>query len=209
MNYIYDIILNFNDYYFDFYDWNKTDKITEIRKIPIFKVNNKVFYDLKYNVFKLSNQFINRIKNKCEYYLGRTVKVTTAFLLTDGVDVIAFLMDKRIKYSSLQIDEELDILDELTINEIDFEYKIISSNKINEFKTRTQIINEIDLKERLNNLFKENNESKIKYIYYECFNEKVNDIKLIKEKLMNFNNLNDISRKLNNIFNNTKNTINN
>lgn len=209
MNYIYDIILNFNNYYFDFYDWNKNDKITEIRKIPIFKVNSKVLNELKYNTFILNNNFMNKIKNKCEYFIGRTVKLNTSFLLTDGIDVVAFQIGKKIYYSSLQIDEELDILDNLKIMEENVDYKIVKKNKINNFKTRNQIIIEKNLKEKLNKLFKENNESKIKYIYYECFNEKINNIKLIKEKLMNNNNLNDISKKLDYIFNNSKNTINN
>lgn len=209
MNYIYDIILNFNNYYFDFYDWNKTDKITEIRKIPIFKVNSKVLNELKYNTFILNDKFINKVKNKCEYFIGRTVKLNTSFLLTDGIDVVAFQIGKKIYYSSLQIDEELDILDELKIIEENIDYKIVKKNKTNKFKTRNQVILEKDLKEKLSKLFKENNESKIKYIYYECFNEKLNDIKIIKEKLMNISNLNDISKKLDNIFNNAKNTINN
>ncbi|MBP3765891.1 MAG: hypothetical protein J6G98_01750 [Bacilli bacterium] len=208
MNYIYDIILNFNNYYYEFYDWNKSDKITEIRKIPIFKVSTNTLNDLKYNEFRLNDKFINKIKNKCEYYIGRTVKLNTSFLLTDSLDVVAFQIDKKNKYSSLQIDEELDILDELNINEINIEYELLAPNKIDNFKTRNQIYYEKNLKDELNKLFKENNESKIKYIYYECFNEKINDINLIKEKIMNDDNLNIISKKLSYLFNN-KNTINN
>ena len=34
MNYIYDILLNFKNKLYDFYDWNINDDITHIRKIP-------------------------------------------------------------------------------------------------------------------------------------------------------------------------------
>ena len=37
MKYIYDIVLNFNEEFFEFYDWNLNDEITHIKKIPIIK----------------------------------------------------------------------------------------------------------------------------------------------------------------------------
>ena len=51
MNYIYDIILNFQERIYDFYEWNKTDVITHIRKIPVFKISSKDLYNIEnYNV---------------------------------------------------------------------------------------------------------------------------------------------------------------
>ena len=38
MNYIYDVITNFNDTYYDFYEWNKKDKLTHFKKIPIINI---------------------------------------------------------------------------------------------------------------------------------------------------------------------------
>ena len=38
MNYIYDILLNFNDMLYDFYDWNVKDNILHIRKIPLIQI---------------------------------------------------------------------------------------------------------------------------------------------------------------------------
>ncbi len=32
MEYVYDIVLNFRDKYYDFYEWNKKDKIINIKK---------------------------------------------------------------------------------------------------------------------------------------------------------------------------------
>ena len=53
MNYIYDIILNFQERIYDFYEWNKTDVITHIRKIPVFKISSKDLYNIG-NVVTLS-----------------------------------------------------------------------------------------------------------------------------------------------------------
>ena len=41
MNYIYDILLNFQNEYYDFFEWNTNDQITHIKKIPIIKVSNE------------------------------------------------------------------------------------------------------------------------------------------------------------------------
>ena len=183
MNYIYDIMLNFNDYYFEFYDWNKLDEITEIRKIPIFRVSSKTLYDIKKYSVRFDEKFIDRIKNKTEYFLGRTIKLQTSFLLTDGLDVIALKVGKKLQYSSLQIEEELDILEEINMIEIPIKYEKLSKIKVDDFKTRNQIIQEIEIKKMIKELIEENNISKIKYIYYECFNKKEEDISKIIERL--------------------------
>ena len=41
MTYIYDVTLNFNEILYDFFEWNNSDTLTHIRKIPMFKVNNE------------------------------------------------------------------------------------------------------------------------------------------------------------------------
>ena len=79
MNYIYDILLNFNDNYFDFYDWNKSDNITEVKKIPIFKITSEDMYKIKNNYVIFDNEFKSKIKNQTDYFIGRSIKFMTAF----------------------------------------------------------------------------------------------------------------------------------
>ena len=207
MNYIYDIILNFNKEYYDFYDWSIEDEITEVRKIPLIKVDCKVYNDLILNTFKLDELFLEKIKNKCEIYIGKSLKRITAFLLTDGDNITAFKIDKNIEYSSLQVDDELDILDELEINDSIIKYDILNKKNI-VLKTRNQESNENFIKKELSHIFIENNISKIKYIYYECFNKKENRIDIIKKRLYENNNSFEIMNKLYNVLTNI-NTINN
>ena len=40
MNYAYDLTLNFNKKYIDFYEWNKEDNLEYYVKVPIFKITN-------------------------------------------------------------------------------------------------------------------------------------------------------------------------
>ncbi len=207
MNYIYDIILNFNKEYYDFYDWSIEDEITEVRKIHLIKVDFKVYNDLILNTFKLDELFLEKIKNKCEIYIGKSLKRITAFLLTDGDNITAFKIDKNIEYSSLQVDDELDILDELEINDSIIKYDILNKKNI-VLKTRNQELNENFIKKELSHIFRENNISKIKYIYYECFNKKENRIDIIKKRLYENKNSFEIMNKLYNVLTNI-NTINN
>ena len=44
MNYYYDFILNFNkerEPYYNFYEWEKDDDLVKIKKIPIFRVEER------------------------------------------------------------------------------------------------------------------------------------------------------------------------
>ena len=54
MDYIYDIVLNFQNNYYDFYEWKSTDKVINIKKILVYKVNNQEYLNLKYNEIILS-----------------------------------------------------------------------------------------------------------------------------------------------------------
>ena len=54
MNYIYDVILDFQKEYYDFYEWNKNDNIFHMRKIPILKINEKQFNEIKNNIVQFS-----------------------------------------------------------------------------------------------------------------------------------------------------------
>ena len=47
MNYIYDIVLNFNKEYYYFFEWKKNDSIINIKKIPCFLIDNNTLHNLK------------------------------------------------------------------------------------------------------------------------------------------------------------------
>ena len=62
MIYIYDVILNFTDnYYYEFYEWNKNDNLLNFKKIPIIYVNNKVLDDFIKNMIRINKTFLKKI----------------------------------------------------------------------------------------------------------------------------------------------------
>ncbi len=201
MNYVYDILTNFNENLYEFYDWNLNDNITHIRKIPAFKVSEKEFLEMKNNIVEFSEEFKETIKNKTEFFQGRGIKILKyAFLITNGVDIIGILIDSKLKYTSLQIDEELDILDGVRFKECSIHYTIQCKKEPTYLKTRKQIQKERQIKEQLSFLAKENNSSKIKYIYYECFNKKESKVQNMLNLLNNSLDDKIIYKKLNNFF---------
>ena len=102
MNYIYDIVLNFNKDYFCFYEWNKKDNIINIKKIPLFVVDDNTFNIMKYDKVVVDSNFIELIKDKTYTYSKN--KVSNSTLLSNGKEVIGVLFDNSgnlIKRSSL------------------------------------------------------------------------------------------------------------
>lgn len=200
MNYVYDILVNFNENFYEFYDWNLNDDVNHIRRIPLIKIESYKLNEIKNNIVKFDHEFLEMIKNRTEFFLGRGVKVLKyACLFTDGMDIFGISIGDNIKYTSLQIDEELDILESMNFKEYDLKYEIIRK-KEPILKTRYKIEQEKKIKEKLNYLYQENNVSKIKYLYYECFNKKESKISNILENLNNSLDNTEILNKLSNFF---------
>ena len=61
MNYIYDIVLNFQDNYYNFFEWNRDDKIKNILKIPLYRVTDEDIKILKNNKIKVDKKLIDKI----------------------------------------------------------------------------------------------------------------------------------------------------
>lgn len=180
MKYIYDIVLNFNEEFFEFYDWNLNDEITHIKKIPIIKIDSLKINEIKNNDIEFDNEFLNKIENKTETFKK---KIKYAFLITDDTEVIALKITDKIKYSSLQITEELDILEDLNLNYYDLKYNL--KKKKNNYLLKTRLQYEIKNKviDFITNLENDTDIEKLRYIYYECFNRKELEKKVILENI--------------------------
>ncbi len=189
MSYVYDVVLNFNSELYEFFEWNKDDTFYHIKRINLALVNSKTYNDIYDNIVTFDSDFLLSIYNKCEYYTNRKIETLPyAFLLTDSYRVMGILLDnngKIIKYSSLLLDEEEEVLDLCyKLGEIKLIYTIINKNSKHDFLTR----NEVDvinyLKKELTSDYKKNNLSKLKYLYYEYFNKYSDNIDTIYHELL-------------------------
>ena len=93
MNYIYDIVLNFNKEYYSFYEWNRKDNIINVKKIPLFLVDNECFNIMKYDNVCVSKDFINVIRDKTYTYTRS--KLGPSLLISNEKEVIAIMFNEN------------------------------------------------------------------------------------------------------------------
>lgn len=180
MNYLYDILLNFNIKLFDIFEWEKTDNIFHIRKIPIFKIKSKNLCEIINYKVKFSEDFLSKIYKKTEYFCKNKINnIDYAFLITDGKGVVAVKMhNNKLSYSKLLYEEEEEVIDySYGINLTNIDYTIISKNNISSFKTRNEIIIRNYIMKEIKKMIIDNDLDKLKYMYLECFNNiDINDV---------------------------------
>lgn len=194
MNYIYDVLLNFNKELIEYFEWEDTDDIKYVKKIMIFKTTTETLNDIINNVVLLDNKFTNNIP---KYEINNLKENCKMCLLTDEKQVIGVLIDKnKIEYiSRMLLDEEYESLlnsDHLTITDIN--YKIIKKRpKITNTLTRSEYKVKNLLLEKLESLYKSQMNNALMYLYYEYTNEECKDINYIYKFLVD--SLNDFNNK--------------
>lgn len=177
MNYIYDIVLNFHEKYYEFFEWEKKDKIKNYFKIPIYRVSDKTLKILKDNQVKINSSFLNQLKednkkSKKIICIVSNTKLSIGLLFNEYGTLL--------KRSSMIYEEEEEA------NEICNNLKItpipLLENKITKEKKRLRLESErkeelIKYIETLSNL------STLKYLYYEYYQTECNNNETIKKSL--------------------------
>lgn len=184
MNYIYDVIVNFNDIPYDFFEWNKIDEISHLKKVIIVKVDNKTINDLINKKVKVSSDLLKIIKNKTEFYSKQESSYVAIF--TNGYINICIKFKDGINKdkSFLQIEEDEEVLDiSNRLTEIKLEYQIFSSNNLPNFKTRKELEIYNYIIKKIEELYNNNDILKLRYIYYDCFDKFENDKNKIYDEL--------------------------
>lgn len=179
MTYIYDILVNFSECYFDFYDWNENDNILHVKKMPIIKVNSDFLYNVKFNDVIVSKDLIDRIFNRAEFFKKRNNRCKYVCCLCDGNSAIgvSFDISGNVLYrSSLLLDEEneiINITDDVSVD--DYSFIVNNVNDCDFFKTRYEIYIQKYIVGELNLI----NDDKLQYLYYDCFDRLENNKNVI------------------------------
>lgn len=185
MNYIYDIYINFQNNYYDFYEWNKKDKIIHIKKIPIFKISTQILSNLKKNKIKIDKTFLKKIENETKTFNNKNILYSSIF--SDGKDIICINFTKEginKQKSAITIDKQEDLIN-IVKNKKNktIKYKLLTNNCKNTFQTRFEKENEESLLKIITNMYKNKKIQPIKYIYLECFGKNENDINKATKKI--------------------------
>lgn len=181
MIYIYDLIVNFNNKLYNFYDWNEVDCLEHIRKIPVVKVSDNKIIDIINNNVQINEKLLNLIYNKTEMFNEKILeKIKYCCGIGSNNMFIVIKMDDNgnvIKRSSLLLDEELEVIDIISsLKYYNIEYIIKDKiNYTNILREDEKNINKIlnYLKELKNN----NKEELLEYLYYEWYCKKITNNK--------------------------------
>ena len=178
MTYIYDIVLNFHKNYYNFYEWNKTDKIKNIYKIPLYRISDIDIINIINNKIKLNNSTLEKFKdiykfNKKIIILVSNTKITIGLLIDEKGNIL--------KKSSLIFEEETEannIAKTLMITKLDYK-------KIKELKHHSILRIELEKKNLfIKYIIELQDETTLKYLYYEYFNKECNNKEIIKNSLL-------------------------
>lgn len=183
MNFIYDIVLNFNKDFYNFFEWSKKDNIINIKKIPLFVVDNDTFKIMKYDSVTVSKNFIDSIKDKTYTYSRQ--KVGPCCLVSNSKEVIGLLFGDSgvlLKRSSLLLDEEEEVIEEIYSDEI-FNIEIIKTKK-NKVENNVNRIQKEKKEFLLKYINKETDYINLKYLYYDYFEKDEDNINVIKVSLI-------------------------
>ncbi len=182
MNYIYDIILNFNEEFYDFYEWNNNDNVINVRKIPVLKVDENTYVSLRNNKVQVSMETIDSLKKNFSLY-NEKIEGNIICLITNGMSAFGVMFNNNgylIKRSSMLFDEEEEVIDESeNIKEVKIDFIKNEKQKSNNI---SRIVKEKQkfIKDYISSL---DDELTLKYIYYDYF-EKEENKNNIKEILL-------------------------
>ena len=188
MNFIYDIILNFNDELYESFEWEIGDTLLHVKKTPIFRLPKKDYFNIKNNkiifdeevsqkIYKQSNVYKNSRING-EYYIA---------LIAFEEEAIAIKLNNKgelLQKSHLLIDEErstLKVVHRLETTHLN--YKLVNSENTNPYLTRQEKNDIKRIINKITKLYKNKEKSKLEYLYLECFNKKEKNIDIIFENL--------------------------
>ena len=191
MVYIYDILVNFckNDL-LEFYEWNSSDEVINIKKIKLFRIDSKKLNDLiEYNC-TISDELLSKIYHTCELYnKNKNSNYEYTCLLSDGNRVVAFVFNKNgniISRSKLLLEEENEIsILAANLELYNIKYKKMEKTIKEKFLTRLEKKIYNYLYKEINSSYTNKEYSKLKYLYQEYYDRESNSIIDMYNRLIN------------------------
>ena len=192
MIYIYDILVNFcdNDLLYDFYEWDSSDNVENIKRIKMIHISKDNYQNLlDYNCI-LDVDLLTKIYRTCEVYKSKKIKVLDyCVLVSDGSRVMAIELDKNgniIYKSKLLLDEEDEIAmlaNNLEITNINYQKKNRVLN--NRFFTRKELIVRNYLYNEIVDSYNKKKYDKLRFLYQEYFDKDCLSYADMKDDLLN------------------------
>lgn len=186
MNYYYDILVNLEEEFYEFYEWEKNDPIIAIKKTPLFKVSHNVIVDfLTYDITLDEELTINLL----EKTICKNKEKINALLISDTKTSLFLEINdngKVIFKSKLLVEDENNINEIVNaLRETNLKYqvgkKVLKNNLLRQtIKEQKLILIE------LNGLKKNKDVDKCNYLYFELFHKIDDDYEQEINDMINF-----------------------
>lgn len=172
------------DELWEFYEWEKTDYFSYVKKIPLFRVSFETLKDFMTYHIQMDLEFLSSIAHKTS--VRGKEDIPYAFLMNDTKNSLAVLLNEEgtvVALSKTLVADDNNIGEFMyTLKETDLPYK-----KQEKRKKKCGLRQENDLKRfimvELSTLLEEKNVQKLKYLYYEWFNEEEDEFEKMYQKM--------------------------
>ncbi len=184
MHYYYDVLANLDNTLWDFYEWEQTDNIVPIKKMPLVKVTEK---DIK-TFFKYQINFDSEWSSK---FIEKTIvkngkEKLSCILFSSGKNAIIIEIDetgKTISRSKLLVEDENNVNEIIySIKETKVPYKIEQKLEIRKELRQAEKEKHFIWIE-LNTLKEKQNQIKCSFLYYEWFGEFESSMEKMLDKM--------------------------
>lgn len=186
MNYYYDILVNLEEEFYEFYEWEKNDPIIAIKKTPLFKVSHNVIVDfLTYDITLDEELTINLL----EKTICKNKEKINALLISDTKTSLFLEINdngKVIFKSKLLVEDENNINEIVNaLRETNLKYQVGKKVLKNNLLRQTIKEQKLILME-LNGLKKNKDVDKCNYLYFELFHKIDDDYEQEINDMINF-----------------------
>ena len=183
MNYYYDILVNLNDYLYEFYEWEKSDNIIAIKKTPVIKVKSQTIIDFLTKNIILDEKVATELMGKT--ICKNNIEKIDAFLITDCKTAlfVEFNQEGKIIYRSKLLIEDENNLNEVatSLKKTEIKYQTKEELKLTK-ETRQTLKEKREIKAELSLKYSKNKD-KCDYLYYELFHKNSEDYDLALEEM--------------------------
>lgn len=188
MNYYYDLILNFSLENILFYEWDDTDNLEYIEKIPLFKIIEKDMSKILENNIKINQDFLLLIKDKTTIKSRGIINtINYACIFTDAKSAIAIEFNDKgevIGRSNLLLEDDLNVIEmAFTLKKKEISYEILNKIEVN---TTLREITKMKsfIKNEIVKLYEEKNKDKLSFLFLEWFGINDNNLKNIYQTML-------------------------
>lgn len=186
MNYYYDVLVNLEDTYHMFYEWDQDDDVKLVKKIPLFHISGDVYKDLLTKKIRISNEFLKNIENKTK--IKQNEYWQYACIFGDGKNSIVLEFDNNglvISKSSLMLEDEININEFMyTVNESNISFEIVSDELVLKDTKQDMKVKQL-LGVEIKSMYEKKEYSKLKYVYLEWFDHLLDDTEEMYNNMLN------------------------